>query len=101
MILKQEVIDKLSPGVRDLVIYLNHCGFETTDSGDGSNYADGMEGAMPVPMVAVKVEASEFFVRAVDLHYILNQWEKDQWDVQANYSPKDGVCVLLATRGVP
>ena len=37
----------ISPGVRELVAELNGQGFVTTDSGDGSNYVEGMECALP------------------------------------------------------
>jgi len=37
----------ISEGVRDLVITLNNAGFETTDSGDGTNFKNGMEHALP------------------------------------------------------
>ena len=40
--------DEISPGVRDLVRELNEVhGFVTCDSGDGSNYEDGMTCAYP------------------------------------------------------
>ena len=38
---------KICPGARDLVKRLHELGLETTDSGDGSNHAEGMEGALP------------------------------------------------------
>lgn len=39
--------DDISPDVRDLVVALQAAGFATTDSGDGSNHAEGMECALP------------------------------------------------------
>ena len=51
--LDQKTIDGLSPGVRDLVVWLNSHGFETTDSGDGSNHAAGMDGAVEFPLISV------------------------------------------------
>ena len=40
-------MNDLSPGIRDLVLALNAAGFNTVDSGDGSNHADGMCCALP------------------------------------------------------
>lgn len=44
---------KISPGIRELVRKLNEAGFVTTDSGDGSNYENGMECAIPFPNVHI------------------------------------------------
>ena len=43
----------LSPGVADLVLSLNRAGLITSDSGDGSNHAAGMECALPLPHVFI------------------------------------------------
>lgn len=47
----------LSPGVRDLVLALRERGLMTTDSGDGSNYANGMGCALPYHHVAIPCPA--------------------------------------------
>lgn len=39
--------EKLDPGIRELALELIRNGYATTDSGDGTNYANGMEGALP------------------------------------------------------
>ncbi len=40
--------NEISPGVRDLVREINEVhGIKTCDSGDGSNYKEGMECALP------------------------------------------------------
>lgn len=38
-----EVASELSPGIRGAVEFLGHHGYETSDSGDGSAYLDGMK----------------------------------------------------------
>jgi hypothetical protein len=43
----------LSPGVRNLVLALRERGIMTQDSGDGSNFAEGMSCALPYPHVAI------------------------------------------------
>lgn len=45
----------LSPGIRLLVEALDAAGFRTTDSGDGTNWAAGMECALPYRHVAVSL----------------------------------------------
>lgn len=47
--------ESLSPKIRKLVRLLHGWGYETTDSGDGSNAEEGMECAVPFPMVVVQL----------------------------------------------
>jgi hypothetical protein len=42
----------ISPGIVDIVNQLNKLGYATCDSGDGSNYENGMECAFPVRNVS-------------------------------------------------
>jgi hypothetical protein len=65
--LPDEVIDGLSPGIRELVIWLNAMGFETSDSGDGSNAAAGMECALEMPMVAIPVPSAKLISESIRL----------------------------------
>lgn len=60
--LSKEVLEGLSPGVKDLVVLLDAAGFTTVDSGDGSNFEAGMECATPFPMVAMLVNPAENLV---------------------------------------
>jgi hypothetical protein len=46
--------DDISPNVRKTVKLLNDLGWETVDSGDGSHFEEGMECAVPYPMIAVR-----------------------------------------------
>jgi len=111
--LSQEVIDGLSPGIRDLVIMLNEAGFETTDSGDGSNHAQGMACAPEHPMVAILVRPEGMVSESRRLKSLIEQhglnFEEARkvqdcadgsfdigWpDIQASYSPVDDVAVLV------
>jgi len=52
----EEFYESLSPGIRKLVRKLNEWGFDTTDSGDGTNYKEGMECAVPYPMVVILLD---------------------------------------------
>ena len=51
--------DELSPGIRDVVVSMNAAGIATCDSGDGSNFAAGMGGAIDGRHVAVACRPSE------------------------------------------
>ncbi len=52
--LTPEAIAELSPGIRGAVLWLRSHGFDTCDSGDGSNAAAGMECAVDYPMIAIR-----------------------------------------------
>lgn len=99
MTLSQEVIDGLSPKIRNLVILLNSCGFRTTDSGDGTNAADGMPCAMDIPMVYVASTRDNCVDDADRIAKILRLRLKEEasWHIEANYSPMDGHAGVLIT----
>lgn len=71
--LTQEIINGLSPGIRELVVMLNNNGFETTDSGDGSLFKEGMECACPVPMVSIRVTKYSLISEADRLTKLLKE----------------------------
>lgn len=53
---------KLNPGIRDIVRELREVhGMQTTDSGDGTNFANGMEGAIEERHVYIQVTVDTFF----------------------------------------
>lgn len=103
MLLSKEVIDGLSPGVRDLVVYLNNeLEYPTTDSGDGSNHAAGMECAPPFPMVAMDVSDRDQVIAAKRLESWLylegvrfRPTDDDGPRIEVNYSPHDDISILL------
>ena len=103
MRLPDHIIKGLSPGVRELVVWLNAWGFETVDSGDGSNYAAGMEGAMDCPMVAIVASPDDLVQDAVDLMDLLRDRgvkfgpEEGQPRIQAIFDPADGSAVIVLT----
>jgi hypothetical protein len=68
-----ELVRELSPGVKSLVVWLNEHGFETCDSGDGTNHAAGMGCAVPFPMIAISVEPSKLQLEADRLHKLLTE----------------------------
>jgi hypothetical protein len=93
--LTQEKLDAISPGVRSAVRWLREHGFETVDSGDGTHYAAGMEGAMPFPHVCMVVEKGDMLAEVERLHDLLG--EGHGLSLEANYSPVDGNAILLLT----
>lgn len=86
--------DQISPGVRDLVRELNEAGYETTDSGDGTNYRNGMEGALPYRHVFGVVPRDAF-----SLQTYADKLQERYPDarVEVHYSPgdKDSIWLLL------
>lgn len=65
---------QLSPGIRKLVKLLHTWGYETTDSGDGTNHKEGMGCALPYPMVAIKLgeeEGGDLVSKALSLENLL------------------------------
>lgn len=92
---------KLSPNIRLTVNYFHVMGYETTDSGDGSNYKNGMECAIPEPMVVIKVSTKEDLLS--DATYIFENMCDDFGEnkvrkhvsIDASYSPIDEVAVII------
>jgi len=86
--------DQISPGVRDLVRELRGRGFETTDSGDGSNHAAGMECALPFRHVAIvtTIQDMEDVVAELAYHYPTAK-------IDASWSPGEPAVVLLMPDG--
>ncbi len=111
IVLSKDVIEKLSPGIRHLVVWLNAMGFRTTDSGDGSNAKEGMGCAVDYPMVAVEVEPKSLVHEADRLRQLLLErgvdFTKGQLDrstgadaicwpmIQGSYDPADGTAFLV------
>ena len=99
--LPKDVIDGLSPGVRHLVVWLNAHGFETTDSGDGTNAAKGMGCAVDYPMIAIAASGADLVERSAELFYLLMEngvsfsGEHSDRTVEASYSPTNCVALIL------
>lgn len=112
-LLKTKVIEGLSPGIRDLVLLLNAQGFQTVDSGDGSNHGK-MGCAPPFPMVAILTTPASMVGDATDIHRFLKKrgvkltppaprcgraemdFNEDMKfpQVQAQYDPEDGIATI-------
>lgn len=96
-------LEELNPGIRGLVSWLNNKGYVTSDSGDGTNYKNGMEGALPYPSVVIVREKHRKDLReaAITLHQELEDrgvaFFAPEADVCYSYSPKSGVEMILIT----
>ena len=88
--LTPEIIAGLDDGIREMVVGLDAAGYVTTDSGDGSK-AEWMEGALPFPMVAVRV-LPEMIVQQTDTLAI----QYPEWSVEGSYSA--GVAIVLLSQ---
>lgn len=107
----QHIIDGLSPGIKTLVLWLNTNGFQTIDSGDGSNAAAGMGCAIATPMVAILTCNDHMAQEADRLMTMLETRGVDftappqdcadpehevTWpSIQASYDPGDGNAVIV------
>ena len=103
--LTDEVVAGLSPGIRKTVLWLHNLGFDTTDSGDGSNYKAGMECAMPYPHVCIVAPPSELAsacdrlrgflsAKGVDVQPIGPDPDDLQPFIQGTYDPANGVAII-------
>lgn len=83
----------LDPGIKNVVFYLGTHGFDTRDSGDGITKINaGWEPyteALPYPHVMCHVDKYSFFVEAKRLQDLMPDWV-----VQADFDPKNEVCML-------
>ncbi len=92
------MIEGLDPGIRKTVEWLNECGFETTDSGDGVSKV-GMECALDVPNVFMEVTPDSMVEEARRLHALLQDRGVDfgqyaDASIQASFDPVDGSSIL-------
>ena len=111
-LLKQAVIDKLAPGVKELVVWLNAQGFPTCDSGDGSNFKNDMACGVPFPMVAINSDPRTLIADAGALYdalrargvpfdleargYTCDPPEEANWpQIEATYDPADGHAIIM------
>lgn len=90
-------MEEISPGVRKLVKWLNIYGFKTTDSGDGSNYKNGMECALEFPHVFMVVAPGKMVEEA---HRLLTLFDFlggnfPELAIQVIYSPQDKMATLM------
>lgn len=91
-----DTLSDLSPGIRNLVLAMREAGFKTVDSGDGTNYENGMACAVPFKMVACVVPQEQAFAEADRLHSFMKEYEPGWvWQVDLSYNPGDRVCMLV------
>lgn len=93
-------LSTLTPGIREVVRLLRQNGFKTTDSGDGvTNVANGMEGAMTVPHVVMRIEPDEIIAEARRLQSLIDPYCTEEGAsgpfIEASFSPRDNIAVLV------
>lgn len=94
----EQILAEVSPGIQYAVRRMRDWGYQTTDSGDGSNFEAGMECALEFPHVFAQLEDLNFaFTQANNLQYLLEkEFPGKDVTVEMSYSPIDKVCVLMA-----
>lgn len=94
----------LTPGIRRTVALLRSLGFRTTDSGDGvTNVQAGMEEAMTVPNVYIRVRPERLVAECLRLRNVLRsrripvdaQGPDDAPCIQGMYDPCDDSAGIL------
>lgn len=86
-------IDELSPGIKEAVLWFQSKGYETCDSGDGSNYKEGMEGALPYKHIFIEVRPHELITQANTISKLLVE-AGAFLTVEATYRPEDIVGII-------
>lgn len=98
--LTPDQIELLDHGIRELVIWLNAEGFETSDSGDGATKGDA---GWPVPNVAIKSRPAEMLA---DAHILMMKLAgrgvvvkpcnlDDEPFIQATYDPAEESVIIV------
>lgn len=88
-------LNKLNPGIKNAVSFFRHRGYETTDSGDGTNFNNGMEGSLPYDHVAITVQNSILIEAATHIQDLLLRNQCNNVLVEATYFPKEKISVIL------
>jgi hypothetical protein len=89
-------MDKICPGIKPVVDLLQRYGYETTDSGDGSHYEEGMKCAWVEPMVVCKLQ--DYHGLRESSRHILQLLRRHGFEaqVEASYSPNDDISSVVA-----
>ena len=88
----------LSPGIRNAVVWLRERGWVTTDSGDGSNFDAGMEGALPFPHIAVQSHEDTLLNDGRHLLKLLTYaGAPASVTVECSFNPADRSAVILVS----
>jgi hypothetical protein len=85
----------ICPGIKGMVEFLRTNGFKTSDSGDGSRFKDGMEGAMEEPMVAMFLDGDCHLWAEANRLYELLDGRGIKAAIEATYYPVDDKYLLL------
>lgn len=98
--LSPEVEAGLDPGVRDLVVKLRQCGWDTCDSGDGESkftVDDELAEALRYKHVICEIGPIDVFAAADQFEALCQQFTgSDKWYVELTYSTKDNRYFLVA-----
>ena len=87
---------ELCPGIKNAVIWLQARGWHTTDSGDGTHLAEGMEDAFPYDHVFIQIGYDEDWRSLTNLLYAqLQEANCSNVEIQLMYSPKDQIPLIM------
>lgn len=89
---------EISPGIRAAVKWFNDRGYVTTDSGDGTNYLNGMEDAFPYDHVFIQLQDTNCL--AQQTNHIFDSLKEVgclNVEVELMYSPKDELAIIMVS----
>lgn len=97
--LDDEEVEALSPRIRDLVVALRAAGFETTDSGDGTNLENGMGGALAIRHVAIHGDFRTLFAETQRLAAwcMANELDWPAYRIECSWSPTERSPMIMLT----
>lgn len=81
--------DEICDGIVGFVKLLHDEGLETTDSGDGSLFGDGMECAFEEPMVAISIDSTRLIWYTRKVNDLINRYGLEA-TVEGSFNPADG-----------
>lgn len=92
-----DFINDVSPGIRAAVTALWNAGFETVDSGDGSNFMAGMDGALDHDHVFIQTSPTALVSESHRLVELIGRTVSEQLRIECSYDPMDGVAIIAVT----
>lgn len=88
-------MDNLSPKIKDAVLFLRKLEFNTCDSGDGSNFENGMECALPFPHIIIQSTKRNFISECDRLSIIFKRKSITKVTIEGSYDPMDESAIIL------
>lgn len=91
----EDFIDEVAPTLQGAVRFLWAVGYITTDSGDGTNFENGMECALPYDHIFIELTRPETLVDHCGyLRSLMDNHNCPDIDVEGSYNPTSGISII-------